>query len=104
MAKVDNSKLIACSPYIRETVSWQIVRIDVRLLPGEYAVHTECVETIGPPEAIECVSHYNAGKYYRFKINYNESQKTALKKAFNQFMVRSKRLLESDWIHTIVLD
>ena len=104
MAKSDNPKLVACSPYIRETATWQVIRIVVRLLPGEYAVHAECVETIGPPEASECVSHYDGGHYYRFKINDDESQKIALKKAFNKFLIRSKRQLESDWTPRIVLD
>ena len=83
----------------------RIIRILIRLVPNrEYVVHTECVEPTGQEGAADRVSHFNRGKYYRFKADDHASHKTALIKAFNDFMLRSKSLLESNWTQAIVLE
>ena len=97
--------LVACSPYLRDAPTSPIIRIVIRLLlPDEYAVHTEYMALSGQPGAFECLSHFTSGRNYRFKTDDRASQRTALIKAFNDFMLRSKSLLESNWTEAIVLD
>ena len=50
MDKFSKAALVACCPYVRDTPTSPIMRIVMRSLPGEYAVHTECVEQTDPPE------------------------------------------------------